>query len=151
MNYRQRHILIRKRRHSFHAAAAAAVMRIVHRDNNVCTQLICQRLGFVAGHCAKAAGVYHKDIGSEQHVLLSIRQEAAVVAHMDELEPVPIYNMYLVFSAQAAIACVVKGIYHRHFIRALSRRAGELDSGAVIVSAVLVAAKTASALVLMGG
>jgi hypothetical protein len=60
---------------------------------------------------------------------------------MDELEFTPIYNMYLVFAAQAAIACVVKGIYHRHLIRALSRRAGELDSGAVIVSAVLMAAQ----------
>ena len=91
MNYRQRHILIRKRRHFFHPAAAAAVMRIVHRDNDVCTQRSSARgLVFVAGHCAKAACVYHQNIGSEEHVLLRIRQEAAVVAHMNELEFAPL-------------------------------------------------------------
>ena len=135
----KRHVLIGKRLHPFHPAAAAAVMRVVHGDDDICKDLISKGLCLIAGHGSEAACGYHEDIRAEKLGLLVIGEHAAKVAHVHELVPVPIEDMYLILASERAPAGVVEAVDDAHLIRAGSGCAGKVHALAVVVSPVLMA------------
>lgn len=141
MNDWQRHILIGEGIDALHAAAAAAVVGVMHRNDYVGAKLVCQWLCLIARHRTEATRIYHKDISAEELILLTVCQKAAKVAHVNYFKAVPLNNMYLVFAAQTAVARIVEGVDDLDLVRAASHRAGELHSLTVIVSSVLVAAQ----------